>query len=116
MPDLTIRATDLHARARAVGRILRPLRGNREVPCTVYGPPVRRGKAIAAHSGGVGESYFKAWLFASCVRDIVCRYHEIWVPHDNSASLLLIQSYLTILWQNRAKRDLEQVVCVHCEP
>lgn len=116
MAGIRLKTKDLESRRSKIARMLRPLRANLSVPCDMTHDKSGNGIVLAAHSGrGAGRDY-RDWRFRSKARDVWCQYFEVWTDADPQNRLSLTRAYFTLFLINREQNQLEELLCIHCDP
>lgn len=108
-------------RGNRVRRMLALLTHNESPAYTWHGPRVQGGKVLVIHDGSRGgyalqKSSHRDYRFQTSSSQIECNYYELWRSSAGTEEWSLIQAYLTVFRVNRSLRDLETLLCIHCDP
>ena len=115
MAIVSIKIKDISSRHNPIRKLLRPLRSNRDVGCTIAAGKYAGGKIVAAHDGNPCGDPME-WRFRTFVNGIWAQYFELWIPFDNDTKLLLERAYLHIFKMGIRRGSLKEFIFVHCDP
>jgi hypothetical protein len=107
-------------RVSTVEEMLRLLRGadDQKVLCRLLLGQHRGGQVIASTDEVDRiEKSFNDWRLRTYVDDMWFQYHEVWrYTSPQRTELFLLQAYLSIFRAKDDGRQLEDFVCLHCDP
>ena len=110
------RARDLKRRTRQVVKMLRPIRGPRDVGCELGPGPQPGTMVLWAHEGAARASEYRNARFRTRCHTLWCQYFEVWKEQCPEGELVLKRAYLTVFLVERHPGGLQEVVSVHSDP
>lgn len=116
MRAIRLKRENLNRRRKEIERMLKPLRADKRGACDITYDKHRNGMVLGVHDGPVTDRDYRKWRFRSIAKDVWCKYFEVWNDDDPRSGFSLARAYFTLFITNRENNQLEELLCIHCDP